>query len=203
LVSILGAIEVAQNIDDIQEIREMLNMMQDSVKNLDNFIQSIHDYYNINRGQLQIDVINFEELAQELVETYRITSRINKIQFTTDINRQEDFRSDKMSVKIILNNLISNAFKYQRKNNTEKKVNLKINIATGTASISVKDNGIGIAQEHLSEIFDLFFRATTEEVGSGFGLYTVKDALIKLNGHVKVASVLGEGSTFTVTIPNK
>ncbi len=203
LVSILGAIEVAQHIDDIHEIREMLNMMQDSVKNLDNFIQSIHDYYNINRGQLQIVVINFDELIQELLETYRITSRINNIQFTTNINRQEDFRSDKMSVKIILNNLISNAFKYQSKNNTEKKVDLSISIVTGIATISVRDNGIGIAQEHIGEIFDLFFRATTEEVGSGFGLYTVKDALIKLNGQIKVDTVLGEGSTFTVTIPNK
>lgn len=203
LIRRLFGATVAQHIDDVNEIRDMLNMMQESVKNLDAFIQSIHDYYNINRGQLQIDTLNYNELVQELLETYRITARINNITFTTNINQQEDFRSDKMSVKIVLNNLISNAFKYQRKNNPDKKVELNITVITGTATILIRDNGIGIAQEHIGEIFDLFFRATTEEVGSGFGLYTVKDALIKLNGQVKVDSILGEGTAFTVTIPNK
>jgi signal transduction histidine kinase len=108
-----------------------------------------------------------------------------------------------MSLKIILNNLLSNAFKYQKKNTNNKLVELDIKVANGFAEISVTDNGIGISEEHIPEIFDLFFRATSEEVGSGFGLYTVKDALLKLNGEVKVKSVINQGSTFTVTIPNK
>ncbi|WP_423147109.1 hybrid sensor histidine kinase/response regulator [Rubrolithibacter danxiaensis] len=203
LVSILGAIELAQHINEMTEIREMLSLMEESVKNLDSFIQSIHDYYNINRGELQIALIDFNELIKELQETYRITAKMSNIAYNTHFSQQEPFRSDKMSLKIIMNNLLSNAFKYQRKNNPDKMVELNIKIANGFATISVRDNGIGIHESHIGEIFNLFFRATSEEVGSGFGLYTVKDALLKLNGEVKVQSVLGEGSIFTVTIPNK
>ncbi|OYX94894.1 MAG: hybrid sensor histidine kinase/response regulator, partial [Sphingobacteriia bacterium 35-40-5] len=57
LLSVLGAIEAAQHMDDITEIRKMLMMMKDSVRNLDDFIQSIHDYYNLNRGELEIKEI--------------------------------------------------------------------------------------------------------------------------------------------------
>ncbi|HYD22698.1 MAG TPA: HAMP domain-containing sensor histidine kinase, partial [Flavipsychrobacter sp.] len=78
-----------------------------------------------------------------------------------------------------------------------------IEVNKGVATITVRDNGIGIDPSHLNEIFTMFFRATTEEVGSGFGLYNVKDALNKIQGEIKVSSALNEGSTFTVTIPSK
>ena len=71
------------------------------------------------------------------------------------------------------------------------------------STIIIKDNGIGIHENHVSQIFNMFFRATSGEIGSGFGLYNVKNALAKLNGAIKVDTVLGEGSVFTVTMPNK
>ena len=69
--------------------------------------------------------------------------------------------------------------------------------------MNIRDNGIGIHENHVAEIFNMFYRATTEEVGSGFGLYNVKDALLKLNGDIKVDTKLGQGSNFQITIPSK
>ena len=98
---------------------------------------------------------------------------------------------------------MSNAIKYQRQDNNDKQIELNIGVEKGVATIYVRDNGIGIPENYLSEIFSLFFRASTQDAGSGFGLYNVKDALLKLNGGIKVSSVLGEGAVFKVTIPNK
>lgn len=203
LLSILGAVDVAQQIDDIAEIREMLGLMAKSVKKLDNFIKDMHDYYNLKRAELQIAELDFNELVREMEDIYRITANVTGVQFTTNVTQSETFRCDKMSLKIILNNLLSNAFKYQRKNNDNKLVELDIEVVRGLATIRVKDNGIGIHESHTGEIFNMFFRATSEEIGSGFGLYNVKDALSKINGEIKIDSVLGSGTTFTVTIPNK
>ncbi len=203
LLSILGAIDVVQYIDDMGEIREMLKMMEDSVKNLDVYIQSIHDYYKHKRGELQIENIDFNEVVTDQEETFRLTAKMNQVQFEVQVVQQEPFRSDKTSIKIILNNLLSNAFKYQQKGRTDKRVSLKIEVKSGTAIFEVSDNGIGIPEKHLSEIFTMFFRATTEEVGSGFGLYNVKAAVLKLNGEIKVDSLLEKGSVFKITIPNK
>ena len=68
--------------------------------------------------------------------------------------------------------------------------------------IEIKDNGIGIAKEHLPYIFNMFYRAHTKSIGSGLGLYIVNEAITKLGGRVEVQSVLGKGSTFILTIPN-
>jgi len=203
LLSILGAIDVAQQVDNIKDVQNLLEMMRESVSNLDSFIQSLHDYYNINRGQLQLEDIEFDVLVKELNEKFGLIATVENVNFSVQVVQPNSFRTDKLSLRIILNNLVSNAFKYQKRNSENKLVELDINVQAAFAVIRVKDNGIGIQDQHLGEIFNLFFRATSDEVGSGFGLYTVKDALVKLNGEIKVDSILGQGSTFTVIIPNK
>jgi two-component system sensor histidine kinase/response regulator len=203
LLSILGAIEAAQGVDDIAEIRKMLNLMKNSVQNLDDFIQSIHDYYNLNRGELEIKQIDFKELVDEQTRIFNFTYLVSDVQFKTTISQREVFRGDELSIKLILNNLLSNAFKYQKKENKAKLVNLNILVENGLALIEVEDNGVGIAENYLGDIFNMFFRASSQEVGSGFGLYNVKAAVTKLNGKITVDSELNKGTSFKVTIQNK
>jgi two-component system sensor histidine kinase/response regulator len=203
LLSVLGAIEAAQHMDDITEIRKMLLMMKDSVRNLDDFIQSIHDYYNLNRGELEIKEIDFNELVEEQIKIFNFTYLMSDVTFNTNIIQKETFRGDVLSVKLILNNLLSNAFKYQRKDNKNKTVDLNILVENGYAVIDVIDNGVGIAENYLGDIFNMFFRASTQDVGSGFGLYNVKAAVTKLNGKITVDSELNKGTHFKVLVQNK
>ena len=58
------------------------------------------------------------------------------------------------------------------------------------------------AEEYLDKVFKMFFRANADSKGSGLGLYIVKSALEKLGGTIEVQSMLGQGSTFTLTVPN-
>src|SRR5690606_35814086 len=134
---------------------------------------------------------------------YKITIQLNGINFQTHIDQRQEFRSDRMSLVIILNNLLSNAFKYQKKDNPDKIVELAVSVHDGKAMIRSSDNGIGIPEKYLGEVFNMFFRATSTAVGSGFGLYNVKDALNKLDGEITVDSIPGEKTVFTVTIPSK
>jgi len=203
LLSVLGAIEAAQHMDDIAEIRKMLMMMKDSVRNLDDFIQSIHDYYNLNRGELEIKEIDFNELVEEQIKIFNFTYLMSDVTFNTNIIQKETFRGDILSVKLILNNLLSNAFKYQRKDNKNKTVDLNILVENGYAVIDVIDNGVGIAENYLGDIFNMFFRASTQDVGSGFGLYNVKAAVTKLNGKITVDSEINKGTHFKVLVQNK
>ena len=203
LLSVLGAIEAAQHMDDISEIRKMLMMMKDSVRNLDDFIQSIHDYYNLNRGELEIKEIDFKELVEEQIKIFNFTYLMSDVAFNTNIIQKETFRGDVLSVKLILNNLLSNAFKYQRKDNKNKTVDLNILVENGFAVIDVIDNGVGIAENYLGDIFNMFFRASTQDVGSGFGLYNVKAAVTKLNGKITVDSEINKGTHFKVLVQNK
>lgn len=203
ILSVLGIINIAEETENIGEIKDMLQMMQKAMMKLDTYIQNLHDYYNIRRGELNIAEVNFDQLVRDMRDMFEITSRVDRVQFDTDVKQPEAFRSDEVSLKIILNNLLSNAFKYQKKNGREKKVDLRIDVEKGRANIFVTDNGIGIPENSINHIFNMFYRAANDELGSGFGLYNVKDALSKVNGSIEVQSQLDAGTTFKVTIPSK
>lgn len=203
ILSVLGIINIAEDTENVGEIKEMLTMMQKAMMKLDTYIQNLHDYYNIRRGEVSITEIDFEQVMKDIRDMFEITSRVDHVAFTTNVKQDEAFRSDEVSLKIILNNLLSNAFKYQKKNGTDKTVSLNIEVNKGTAIISVNDNGIGIPENSISHIFNMFYRAANDELGSGFGLYNVKDALTKVSGNIEVISKEDVGTTFKVTIPGK
>ena len=203
ILSVLGVIGIAKQIDDMGEVREMLGMMEAAMVKLDNYIQNIHDYYNLRRGEVKITEVNFEEIIKDMRDIFEMTSKIDKTGFVTSLKQAETFRSDEVSLKIILNNLLSNAFKYQNRSRDDKKVALDIEVTKGMATITVSDNGIGIPENSIELIFNMFYRATSQELGSGFGLYNVKDALGKLGGKIEVSSKENEGTTFKVSIPSK
>jgi len=201
--SIAGAVLLLEDENDMGEIRNVLRMIKDSVEKMDQFITSVHDYYKIQRGELKIEKIDFPELIHDLKSIYSIAEKIQHIHLEVKLNEEIEFRSDLVSIRLILNNLLSNAFKYQRADSDNKIVELTINVDKNNAIFIVKDNGIGIRQEYIDKIFTIFYRATSESYGSGFGLYNVHDVLQKINGDIKVNSTFGEGTEFIVTIPVK
>lgn len=202
LSGILGAINVAREIEDVEEMKEMLFLMGKSLNKLDTYILSMHDYYSLQRGELKIKELDFNKIIDDLKPMYTVLSKTNKVAFNVSVEQEEIFRSDDVPVKLILNNLLSNAFKYQDKKNKNKSVDVIVKVQNSLATIYVKDSGIGILGTHIGEIFNLFYRANFQEVGSGFGLYNVKSAILKLNGQIEVTSVLHQGTTFRVTIPS-
>jgi|GEM_PF-87290 len=202
LAGILGAINLANEIKDVDEMKEMLFLMKKSVKKMDAYVLSMHDYYNLQRGELKITKIDFKKLIGEFKSIYSVLSKVSGVRFDTNISQDGIFRSDYAPLRLIFNNLLSNAFKYQDRNSKNKSVEMIVEVAKSAATIYIKDTGIGILGSHIGEIFNLFFRSNSLEVGSGFGLYNVKSAIIKLNGTIEVQSILHQGTTFTITIPS-
>lgn len=200
--SIKGALEVLAQENQLQQ-NELLKLIIASSEKLQQFIDSMFDYYRLNQGELVIEDINLEELATYYRELHALQAELEQISYTVNISQSQPFRTDLHKLKIILNNIIGNAFKYLNTDNPSKKVSVSIAIQNENALIEVIDNGIGIEPQYLESIFDMFYRANTHAPGSGFGLYNVKDAVAKLGGSINVTSTPNEGSKFTVTIPTK
>ena len=118
------------------------------------------------------------------------------------ITGESDFYSDEKRITMILNNIISNAIRYADFQKTEPYILVRINAGKEKVVLSVEDNGIGIGQDHLLHVFEMFYRATDRRTGSGLGLYIVKETIQKLRGKVELHSVLGKGSTFYIELPN-
>ena len=79
---------------------------------------------------------------------------------------------------------------------------IKVTVSESEAEILVKDNGIGIAEENQEKVFNMFYRVSNKSVGSGLGLYIVKEAVEKLRGEIGLRSEPGKGSEFNVRLPN-
>ena len=126
-------------------------------------------------------------------------SRITRIISTIGSGK---FYTDPVRLKIILSNLISNAIKYYNPIIKSPFIEVKIKYDTQSASIRIIDNGIGIPQTHISNIFKMFYRASEIAKGSGIGLYIVKETVEKIKGTVTVKSKVGEGTEFEITIPS-
>ena len=109
--------------------------------------------------------------------------------------------TDAEKLKHIVQNLINNAIKFTEQGS----VTVSVRCHSGSIEFEVKDTGIGMAQETLPSIFEMFRQldstGTRSYGGAGVGLYVVKKFVELLNGTIEVESVLDEGSTFTVTIP--
>jgi signal transduction histidine kinase len=110
-------------------------------------------------------------------------------------------RSDRTRLKIILNNIISNAFKYSRAQINNSFINISFEAITKHIIIKIRDNGVGIEPDRIKKIFEMFYRASEEQSGSGLGLYIAFESAEKLNGRIEVSSAVNQGSTFTITIP--
>lgn len=203
ILSVIGVIDLVRSMDSIEEVREMLDLVEKAMIKLDNFIENTHDYYKLRRGELEITEISFDELLDDMKAIFEISGRADGVRFESSLEQDGTFRSDKITLLMVLNNLLSNSFKYQKKNEADKFVRLDIRVKDNKADLLVSDNGIGISTDYIQHIFDMFYRATTVGIGSGFGLYNVKDALQKLKGEIYVTSELDKGTTFKVTIPGK
>ncbi|MNL19928.1 Histidine protein kinase SaeS [compost metagenome] len=177
---------------------EYWGLIETCSNRLDYYIQKTLQYYRNNKMISEHTLVDFEQLIPGLIELYSFTDR--KTTFTVNINQQTAFYGDAFRIEVILGNLISNAIKYQKENETNKKVNINIEVSKEFAEISIADNGMGILNEHLEKIFTQFFKSSINH-GSGLGLFIVKEALNKINGKIAVSSDT-EGTTFKITIPN-
>ena len=204
LNSMLGLIEIAKEETTEELMLDYFRMLKGSAKKLDGFICDILDYSRNSRMKINKELINFRELINGVTENLKFIGDSNrKVEFKIEISDEASFYSDKNRLITILNNLISNAIRYQNSQIPNPFVNIKIETSPNEANIFIQDNGIGIDEESQSKIFEMFYRVSQESVGSGLGLYIVKEAVNKLNGDIKVKSQIDEGTTFLIKIPNQ
>ena len=130
-------------------------------------------------------------------------SQQNGITMTRSIGSNINAEVDRDLFVRLVDNLISNAYKYGKENGT---VNISLSESDGRVMLNVEDDGIGIAAEHLDKIFDRFYRVDTSRTGdkgTGLGLSMVKRIAKLHGGDISVESTPGKGSCFTFTMPVK
>ena len=204
LMSVLGLLDLASREDSDRGnyFQDYFSMMNHSITKLDDTLKEILDYSRNSRQQIVYQRIDFRKTIEESLQKLKYLEGFESMETTITIKADHAFYSDEYRITVIINNLISNAINYKDINKEKCKLEISVLITKEKALLSFTDNGIGIAEEYKSRIFNMFFRGTVRSKGAGLGLYIVKETINKLNGRIGVHSTYGEGTIVDLELIN-
>lgn len=209
---ISGVLQLMANSDLTEEQKHYLSLAKFSIQGLLHIVNDILDFSKIEAGQLQIEDNPFDilESLENLQSQYAIMCQEKglELHFHFDLQGFHVVQGDDVRFRQILSNLLGNAVKFTDSGCIEVTTSIKQNADDSlTLLCSVKDTGIGIAQDKQSTIFDVFTQedlSTTRKFGgTGLGLSISKQLCELMGGNIKLESVKGHGSTFSFTISLK
>jgi PAS domain S-box-containing protein len=191
------------------EQREILEKSYDSNERMINLVNDLLNVTRIEEGRFlsKLEPAQMEELVQSTVDSLQEEAKRRKISLIFAKTGQPllpIIKLDKEKMKLALDNLVTNALKYNNNKNGKVEVSVKEN-AGKEMQVEIKDNGLGIPKAQQSRIFTKFFRGENvvrlEVDGSGLGLYTVKNIIEAHGGKIWFESEEGKGTTFYFTLP--
>ena len=219
--AILGVSEIQlQNESLDPPIREAFVKIFASGDLLLNIINDILDLSKIEAGKLEL-LIGEYEIASLISDTaqlnmMRIGSKHIKFDLDIDENIPSHLMGDELRIKQVLNNLLSNAFKYTKEGNVKFSIQVKpaaygdsiyggISDDTVTLIFTVSDTGQGMTKEQIGMIFDVYSqfnkKANRSIEGTGLGMSITHNLISLMKGNITIESELGKGSSFTVRLP--
>lgn len=200
LSSLMGLVHLSELSSDPEELKLYNGMMRQRIKTMEGFIKEVTDYSRNARTELIQEPIQILSLLKEICSNLAsIAERKIEIKYNADPGLI--IHSDPVRLKIVLNNLVSNAYKYHKSEGDNLFIQFDVLQSDSVVILRVTDNGTGIDRVHHEKIFDMFYRATTISEGSGLGLYIVKETIGKMGGTISITSEIGMGSTFTIKLP--
>ncbi|WP_299664972.1 two-component regulator propeller domain-containing protein [uncultured Polaribacter sp.] len=187
--------------------QEQYELMKKNTDYLFRLVNQLLDFRKINQGKMHLvmrhtDIVSF---IKEVAEPFQFLSHKQQIKLT--VHGSKPFITtwfDHEALEKIINNLLSNAFKFTPKNG---KIDINISKETAIVTIEVKDSGIGIPDSSRETIFERFYSKKTQDnsntEGVGIGLSFVKNLIELHQGTISVSSETGQGTSFVVKIPSE
>ncbi len=192
--------------DALESYDHMIDRCLVRIEGMRKLIGDLLDLTSIESGQRRrsLTSIDLAEAVRTAVENVKLEAQKRGIAIEVESPRDLFLEADRTEIDMILNNLVSNAVKYNRDNG---RVDVRLTVAGDVISIQVQDTGIGMTPEESNKLFNDFTRIKNEKtrhiLGSGLGLSTVKKLAMIYGGNVTVKSQPDVGSAFTATLKRK
>lgn len=223
--SISGFIDLMKDYVSNPQGIECLQNIKNSAAHLSHLVASLLDYHQLENGLMKVQPTSFSpaQLVAESVEGMKLraeekglaisfeckikgmgTSDSSDSSETSDSPmKKKFFRADAFRIRQILDNLVSNAIKYNDRGNVTIQAQVSEILGKPTLTLSVKDTGKGMTDEEKQKVFQAFTRLKSAQgiEGTGLGLSITQELVSLLGGEIILHSTLGKGSTFIVTIP--
>lgn len=178
---------------------DYIRRIVDGCKRMQRLINDLLSYSRVESRAAPLEPVNLNEIVDDVKALLRAT-----VEEKDAVITREDLptiAADRAQLSQLFQNLVGNALKYQA--DTQPEIHISATSDDDRCTVSVQDNGIGIAEEHRDRIFDIFRRLHTEKTypGTGIGLAVCKRIVSRHKGHIWVESNSKQGCTFHFTIP--
>jgi signal transduction histidine kinase len=194
--------ELGGNIGDYEQV---LVRSQQRIEGMRSLIMDLLDFTKIRleRKEDKIEQLSLRERARLAISTIKPLAIQRNISISCDVAHDLKFEADPVDMDIMLNNLLSNAVKYNRDGGS---IELQILKQGGKMEIVVRDTGIGMNEQEVSQLFKEFVRIKNKQtkgiLGSDLGLSIVHKIAELYGGHIQVKSEPDKGSEFRVSLPD-
>lgn len=212
LNAISGMTKLArQHVQEPAKVEEYLDKIEVSSRQLTALVNDILDMARLEQGgqgALNCQPMDLVQTVNETADLFREQAQQENRRYEVVVDVQDRIvNADAFRINQVLNNLLSNAFKYSREGD---RIHLELRQAArresrGQYQIIVEDTGVGMSESFLERLFEPFARETvfapTKATGTGLGMPIVKGLVQQMSGEITVQSKLGEGSRFVVSLP--
>ncbi|MBI1184362.1 hypothetical protein GC194_08830 [bacterium] len=200
LVNVKGLINLAEYMDDSQQLKALIGKMDNSVNRFDELLRDMMNYSVYWKEELvpaEVDVIQLVNNKWKYLQYIHH----NQMQLITEAGNEADWliKSDYEKVRVLVYCLMSNAVKYNKQGGYVK---VQMAHTLGNTQLLIEDNGTGIKEEHLPKVFDMFYRGSSLSSGAGMGLYIARQICEQLQGSISISSVFGQGTKVLVELPH-
>ncbi|MDD2785087.1 MAG: ATP-binding protein, partial [Sulfuricurvum sp.] len=206
LNAILGFVSLLRDETTNPRYQQYLDIISNSGENLLHIINDILDFSKLRSGEFTVDPqpFNIHDEISHTMELFVPSANSKSITLTSFIDPSIPYEiiADALRIKQIVGNFLSNAIKFSHPGGA---IHVEARCTEGILSLSVKDNGIGIAPGDQERIFDAFSQAQEGMMkineGTGLGLSICNQLAEHMGGSIELETLLGEGSLFTLKIP--
>lgn len=203
LASISALVQVAQRTTTDDLVKSKLELVKSQVNRISKIIRDLVDFSRPSNFEFQMTDIN--KNLSEAVEITKVGAKAKDVSFDLNLSSSIPLLplvADQIQ-QVFVNILLNAADAILESKKTEKKIIVKSELKENDeVHISFSDNGIGIADDNIPKIFEPFFTTKKEGKGTGLGLWVSYGIIKSFQGEIKVSSVFGEGTTFTVILPS-
>ncbi|MDB4347445.1 HAMP domain-containing histidine kinase [Bacteroidia bacterium] len=206
LTSMLGLIEIGKSEKDISNVHKLLSLQERTIKRLDEYVNNILTLSRVKRSEIESVEINFKEVINSVQAHCQFMLKDKNIVVEAfDKAEHLNFCSDQHRILTIVTNLMTNSIKFSDAKKKEKLIFIHIepsDVFDKGVKIRVRDNGIGIKKDNITKVTDMFYYNNDKEMGTGYGLYIVKETVDKLFGKLKIESQFGSFTEVIINLPH-
>lgn len=207
--ALLGLSEIFK--DDIESLtdeqkKDFADILYKAANSTYKLIENLLEWTRLQTGKFEFrfENLNLREISTEICSALLVNALKKNIKIKNDIPKDTIVYSDKNMLKLLFNNLITNAIKFSYKGS---EIRISSEEKTDGLEVSISDTGIGIKKADIEKLFrtDVSYsmKGTEKEEGTGLGLILCKEIIDKSGGSIRVESEFGKGSKFIFFIPKK